>query len=807
MYRYLALFFLVVISFLVLEAQEKTVKAIKINYDIKIDGRLTEDIWKTAEPAKDFIQRDPEEGKPESERTEIYVLYDDEYIYFGCRMYDSEPDKIVTRLAKRDNEVESDLISIRIDSYHDHLTAYEFTLLSSGTKVDILNYDDGAKEDDSWDAIWDAQTLINEEGWTAEIKIPIKELRFDEVAGKRIWGINFVRKITRKQEYSMWRFIPKNQSGLISNYGHLEGIDSIISPARLELLPYFSNSFRRKPLSVYYESYDKYKYNSGIDIKYGLSGSYTLDVTVNPDFGQVEADPEVLNLTTFETFYPEKRPFFIEGTQILRFSGFGGDDGLFYSRRIGKKPVETPQLAPEEGIKSYPENTTIIAAAKVTGKNSSGFSFGALNAVTGDEHAKIVNVVSNHDREALVEPLANYSAVRFKQDFMRNSTFGGIVTSVIRKNIQPAFTGGLDWKIRTDDNVFMADGFLALSSTYSNHKKENQTGAAGRVTLAKIGGDHWLYQVSGDFTGKKYNINDIGFFRRPNDYGVSAKLTYKDEVVNSIYRYLYVEGDYGIRDNFDKVNLYRNSSIDFEICFVNYMILSTRATYNFGLYDDRETRGNGLYKKPKAWNFSSSFSTKSSSDIVLKLSVAYSTNDRASDNYSITPKLNIRAASNIELNIGVGFKKYNNYEAFVANIISAADQDRPFTIFANRDTKEYNINLTGSFTFVHNLSLEIYSQLFFASGYYNNYKLLVTPETFTPYNYSDNNDFNRNNFQLNSILRWEYLPGSTLYLVWSQYRGYFDKIYESSVGDNLDNTFATRPDNAIILKVSYWLNI
>lgn len=802
-YCALLLFFLSLFS---LSAQEKNVRAYRISSGINIDGVLSEKEWENAEPAKNFTQRDPKEGAPESERTEIKILYDDEYIYFGCMMYDSEPGKITARLARRDNEVESDEISIRLDTYHDHLTCYEFSLLASGTMVDILQYNNGETEDYSWNAVWEAKTLITDKGWSAEIKIPIKELRFDNSVTDKIWGINFVRIISRKHEYSMWRFIPKNQSGIISNYGHLTGINSINSSTRLEVLPYVLNSFRRKPAEPY-ESYKSYDYNTGLDIKYGLSSNYTLDVTVNPDFGQVEADPEVLNLTTFETFYPEKRPFFIEGTQILKFSGFGGDDGLFYSRRIGKKPGEEITLNDFEQIKSFPENTTILAAAKVTGKNSSGFSFGALNAITKDEYAKTVNTINMQEREILVEPMANYSVIRFNQDFMKNSTIGGIVTSVVRKKNMPAYTAGVDWKIRTNDNLFMADGFLALSSTYEKTNKEKLTGGAGRLTLAKVGGDHWLYQISTDFTGKEYNINDVGFFRRPNDHGSQVEIIYKDEVVGSWYRYLYIGADYGIRDNFDKVNLYRNSTFEFETCFLNYWVFYGNVTYNFGLYDDRETRGNGLYRKPKSYNLSSTLNTNSTNDIVLQLTASYSKNDRSSDNYAITPKINLKPASNIEVLVGLGYQRYNNYESFVANTYGNGDYPAIHTIFANRNTNEYNLNVTGSFTFMRNLTLELYSQLFFARGHYKQFKELVNAETFVDYNYPDNQDFNRNTFRLNSVLRWEYLPGSTIYLVWSQFRGYFDKIYDSSIGDNIEDTFITRPDNAITLKISYWINI
>lgn len=809
--KYLSLFsFIFFIVFLIFShffvfAQEKTIKATRTHSEIKIDGVLSENDWLKSDIATDFIQRDPEEGKLETERTEIRVLYDDEYIYFGCTMYDKEPNKITRRLAKRDNEINADMISIRIDSYHDHLTCYEFTLLASGTQVDILQYDDGNREDVSWNAVWDSKTLITDFGWVAEIKIPFKELRFDSKEISKIWGINFVRYISRKNEKSMWRFIPKNQGGFISNFGHLTNLDSINVPFRLEILPYISNAFRKKPLINEYEKYKKYDFNTGFDLKYGLSSNYTLDITVNPDFGQVEADPNVLNLTTFETFYPEKRPFFIEGTQILKFSTFGGDDGLFYSRRIGKQPTKSVSLGDSDVVRFYPENTTILTAAKITGKGSSGFSFGALNAVTSDEYAKIINTSNLKEREELVEPLANYSVVRFNQDLLKNSTVGGILTSVVRKNNYPAFTGGINWKIRLNDNLFIIDGFLAGSSTYSNFTKEKLTGSAGKIAFGKLSGEHWLYEISQDFTSKKYNINDIGYFRRPNDYGTTLELAYKDEKVNDYYRYIYFEWNYGIRDNFDRVNLYRNTSFEFQICFLNFWIFGSRVNYNFGLYDDRETRGNGLYKKPKSINYSTSLRTNNSKDVYLSLSASYNKYDRESDNYSFSPQFVIKPSTNVYFNLGFSFQKYNNYEGFVTNIYT--EDNKIKTIFANRDTKEYNFSLYSSITFLNNLSLELFSQLFFASGQFKNYKQLIAPDKFVPTDFSTNYDFNWNTFRFNSVLRWEYLPGSTIYLVWTHYRGYFDRIYDTKLSENFDNIFDSIPDNAVILKISYWLNI
>jgi hypothetical protein len=795
-------------GYTVLFSQERNVKAFRINSEIIIDGRLSEPEWQRADVAKDFIQRDPKEGAPETEKTEIRILCDDDYIYFGCIMYDSQPDKIINRLARRDNKIESDNISIRIDSHHDHLTCYEFTLLVSGTQVDIMQYNNGKNEDISWNAVWESKTQVTDFGWVAEIKIPFRELRFNTGSRDSIWGINFVRELCRNHEYAMWKLIPKNQSGQISNFGHLVGLDALKEPVRLDILPYVASSIRSKPVESQYEKYNKFSFNSGVDIKYGLSSSYTLDVAVNPDFGQVESDPENLNLTTFETFYSEKRPFFIEGTQILKFSTFGSDAGLFYSRRIGRKPSMELNLEESEKIVSSPENSTILMAAKVTGKNSSGFSFGALNAVTQDEYAKVISLLDGIESKRLVGPMSNYSVVRFKQDFMTNSSFGAVATSVIRKKGLPAFTGGLDWQIRTEDNLFLIDGFFATSSTFARATTDEKLlGNAGRVKVEKISGDHWLYSISGDFTSKGYNINDIGYYQSPNDIGSDIDLTYKDEVPNLWYRYIFIESHYGLRDNFDKVNLYKNASLSTEYGFLNYWAMVLGASYSFGKYDDRETRGNGLYKKQESIKYSLSFNSNKNKNVVFTFSGSYTKGNRGYELYSVSPVILLKPKPNIDLKLGLRYAAYNNFEGFVVNLDDPLATSGKKTIFADRNTRENDFNLTGSIAFTTNFTFEVYSQLFFANGHYKKFKELVTPETFIDYDYNTNPDFNINSFLLNAVLRWEYLPGSTIYLVWSQARDHHNKIYDMSLGNNLDNIFLAQPDNVISLKASYLFNI
>ena len=413
-----------------------------------IDGYFREAEWSLPEPADGFVQLEPDEGRPATEQTEIRILYDDEAIYFGCRMFDSDPGAIVARLARRDYEIESDQISIRIDSFHDHQTGFEFTVLASGTKVDIIQFNDGANEDDSWDAVWDVHTRIFTWGWAAEIRIPFSQLRFSQTGE---WGVNFRRIVNRKNEVTFWVLVPKSEAGFISRFGHLEGLSAIPQPGRLEVLPYALGRVTDGPVSPVNPEGTRWEADAGLDLKYGLAGNLTLNATVNPDFGQVEVDPAVLNLTTFETFYPEKRPFFVEGAQIINFTTFGGNlgPGLFYSRRIGRPPSIQADTSGGRTLREYPATTTILGAAKLTGKTAGGLSIGALSAVTAEEEAVVVDSLGREARQ-VVAPLSSYNVLRLRQDVLQNSNVGGALTAVARRGGEPAFTGGFDWKLRFD---------------------------------------------------------------------------------------------------------------------------------------------------------------------------------------------------------------------------------------------------------------------------------------------------------------------------------------------------------------------
>jgi len=791
----------------------RTVNAVRVTIPPRIDGVLDDDVWTSAEPASDFIQRDPEEGKPGSERTEIRVLYDDEALYFGCMFYDAEPQKIVARLTRRDNEIESDRASIRIDSYHDHQTAFEFTFNAAGVKVDILQFDDAQKEDESWDPVWDVQTRIMENGWSAEVRIPFRTLRYRRTGldEEQVWGINFLRYISRKQEEQRWAFTPKRETGSISRFGHLTGLRALTEPRQIEVLPFLVAKQRYEPPGAVRQQQRSFLGNAGLDLRYGITTNMILDLTINPDFGQVEADPAVLNLSTIETFYPEKRPFFIEGTQIIRFTTFGGDagPGMFYSRRIGRGLSEREVNVPPRGrIESLPQTVTILGAGKLTGKTAGGLSLGLLQAVTKEERAEVLDSAGNRF-EQTVEPLAHYNVVRLKHDVLDGSNVGMIVTSTEKRSRAPAFSSGFDWLLKFEKNTYQLDGFIALSHT-TDQRRERATGSAGKVAFSKIAGEHWLWSISGDFTSKRYNINDIGFFFRPNDYGTTVVLGYKEDVPTRLLRNYILSLSLNERRNFDGAKLSlvgadfvaRGARLESRFLFTNYWSMNASMNYNIGGFDDRETRGYGLFKVPPSGATALYVFSDKRHGVVGKAGVRYGWNERAFRRQAVETGVTVKPVPWMEYEIAAEYLQDRNLEAWVANIDTLGA-----SIFGDRSTEQYNLTVRGTVTFTRELTLQLYSQVFLAKGHYDNFRRRLTPSESVPFPYGGSHDFNRQFLNTNIVLRWEYLPGSTMFLVWSHSRNGEHEQYSTSFGKDFGDTFRIAPYNIFLLKVTYYWNM
>ena len=785
--------------FLIAGSNPKKALAVRTTTAPRIDGVLNEPEWRNAKPEAEFTQQDPHEGSPASMPTEIRILYDDEALYFGCTMFDPEPSKIVARLARRDDEIESDVISIRLDTYHDHQTAFEFTINAAGVKTDIVQYNDGREEDESWDVVWDVETRISDKGWIAEIKIPFKALRFSQ-KDSYDWGIQFIRRISRLQERQHWVLIRKSESGSISKFGHLVGIEHIPAPNNLQVIPYAVTGGRFIPKSKSYPDGRDFSTNAGFDLKYRPGSGLTIDATINPDFGQVEADPAVLNLTTFETFYPERRPFFVEGSQIIQFTTFGGGfgPGLFYSRRIGRALRVD---APDRGyVLDEPRFATILGAAKISGKTTSGLSIGILEAVTRKETATLVSA-SGEKSEHVVEPLANYGLIRLRQDVMENSNIGGIITSVNKAGRPPGLTAGLDWSLKFDESIYRADGFLAGSRT-TNGLGERIDGSAGKLNFSKDGGEHWRGFASFDFTSRKYNINDVGYFRRPNDYGWMAQIVYRDDKLTDFKRIWNVEAQYHLRRNFDGAELIHSMSFEWYYLFPSYWEVRLEAEVDRGRHDDRETRGHGLFPKAGTQKLEARIESDQRQSIVGELSSSIGNDQRSGTTFELSAELQLKLATNLTLDFELTRDRQRRRLAWVAY-----DTEDGFgNLVAERTTDEWDLVSRGSLVFTRDLTLQYYFQLFFAKGRYENFSWLNPDYSLTP-TVSQKSDFNELAFNSNFVLRWEYLPGSTLYLVWSQAKQGEKGDFQTPFADDFKNTFSLPGENVLLLKMSYWLSM
>jgi len=487
------LVFIALSSFSFANTAIKTIEVKKINGEkIYLDGKIDEVAWVFTDNSSNFIQRDPIEGEPTTESTSFSILYDDEYLYVAIKALTTDNSKIKGILSRRDEESPSDWLFVSIDSYNDNRTAFEFGLNPVGVKRDLRRFDDTNK-DVNWDANWEGKSSIDEEGWYAEFKIPFRELRFDN-SDSKVWGVQINRYIAENNEESYWAFWPKDESGHVQHYGDLTGLSDIPKQRRIYLMPYVTSSYNKADFlktPVHTNSFD-YNNNVGLDAKIGITNNLTFDLTINPDFGQVEADPAELNLSAFESYFREKRPFFVEGGNIFNFNlGLGDGDqssnSLFYTRRIGRAPHY--YASDDDGYETNPSATRILSAGKISGKTSSGWSIGILDAVTAEESGLIQFEDGTPDITETVEPLTNYFVSRLQKDLNEGSTtIGGIFTATNRQIDDEhldylhtkAYTGGIDFDHYMFDNKYEIEGAFSFSNVYGSEEAILETQTSSR---------------------------------------------------------------------------------------------------------------------------------------------------------------------------------------------------------------------------------------------------------------------------------------------------------------------------------------
>lgn len=780
------------------------VQATRATGPIHIDGHLDEASWARATPVTGFIQVDPEEGKPVSELTEARVLYDDEALYIGVRLYDRQ--RPSQRLGRRDMDLmDSDWLGVVIDSYHDHRTAFSMDLNPAGVQRDAVKSmgPGGTEQDDlSWDAVWEAKATVDEGGWTAEYRIPFSQLRFGS-APDQTWGIQLERVIGRRREYAVLAFTPKSEPGGIPTYGHLVGLQNIEAGKSLEVLPYgVARAERVNPGSNPFRTSAESSGSGGVDLLYRVTTDFAVNASINPDFGQVEADPAVVNLTVYETFFEEKRPFFVEGSEIFDFGRNTSGGRLFYTRRIGR----SPQVGPPTNAADVPEVTTILGAAKVSGKTASGWSLGIIEAVTGRENARY-RTSSGTDDLFAVEPLTNYLVARARKDSNQGRTsVGGIFTAVNRNLVteplrdalrSSAYAGGVDLRAESSNRGWVLQGSAAFSRVAGSPESMVRVQRAGNhffqrpdaehlevdeqatsmsgysigASLARQGGTHWRGNLAVAATSPTFEVNDLGYQNRTDRRDIAGGVNYVENTPGSFFRNYSLNSTLRFEHNTDWERILGVGSLRLNFRTLEFWGGTIGVTRYFTANDDRGTRGGPLMERPALTSGFISVGSDSRKKVSVVTTIDGARGDYGFRSGGLAITAIIRPSERWNLQIGPSFSKESNPAQYVGTVADAAAVNTygASYLFAPLKQTTLAIETRLDVTFTPKLSFELYAQPFISSGDYGRVGSLDAPKgfTFTPWTGATGNpDFNYRSLRSTAVLRWEYRPGSTLYVAW-----------------------------------------
>ncbi len=853
-------------------SEQKVVRAIRTNNSIAIDGVLDEDVWKQ-KGWSDFVMSDPTDGAQPTEKTEVWVAYDDTNLYVAARLHDSNPELITSRLGRRDDFVESDWFIFSVDPYYDRRTGYQFAVNPAGSIVDWTLYND-EWNDDTWDGVWGSKALIDEHGWAVEIRIPYNQLRFPK-KDEYIWGVNFRRVIKRKNEQVGFVWIPKEDSGYVSRFARLEGIRNILPGRHVEILPYtvgqahYSPSIDGNP----FRTGKEYLGNAGFDLKWGIKSNLTLDATINPDFGQVEVDPAVINLSAFETFFTERRPFFIEGANIFNAFGTGGATSqasiswsmpsFFYSRRIGR----TPQgFVTQDGFVNFPDRSTILGAAKLTGKVSGGWNVGFLSALTAREYAEI-DQTGERLREQ-VEPFSFYGVLRSQREFNEGKQgVGFMATSVIRDLNndtlgmilnENAFSLGIDgWTFLDNNQTWVMSGWLGAThvkgsqeairrlqqsplhyfqrpdATHveANDEATSLSGWGGRLIVNKQKGQ-FLFNAALGALSPGFDPNDIGFQYASSDIiNMHLLIGFNWPHPGKVFRNWYIFGGPFRNYDFGGNKFWDGYLLAVEGQLLNYWGINTMLAYNPETVSKTLTRGGPLALIP--WGYQVDFEMTSDSRKTVVISAKESLYSRPSEGYQWEGSLTFRVkpSSNISFSFGPGYSVRRSDIQWITNVEDPWMKETFGTrhVFGHIFQRMFFGEIRLSWIFTPRLSLQLYLQPFLAVGKYDDFRELARPKSFEYNIYGEssitykngiytvdpdglglaelfsfyNPDFNLKSLRGTIVLRWEYLPGSTLYLVWTQNRVDFAYPGDLALGRDLKALLTAPGDNVFLVKISY----
>jgi len=852
------------------------VRATRLVRPIVVDGVLHDAMWEGAERVTGFLQRDPNEGTAPTESTVVYVAYDDAALYVGARLFDAHPDSIVARLGRRDAQTNSDAFTVYIDPYHDRRSGYYFAINAAGTLSDGTLYND-EWDDNSWDGVWEGKVSRDSLGWTAELRIPYSQLRFIQKP-QYVWGINFRRDIARKNERDYLVYTPKNGSGFVSRFVDLVGIEQVTPPPRLEILPYTIGKAElssRVPGNPFNDG-SRLTPGLGADARIGLGPNLTLNATVNPDFGQVEVDPAVVNLSDAETFFQEKRPFFIEGASIFNFGrggarnywGFNwGEPQFFYSRRVGRAPQGS---VPSADFSDMPVGAHILGALKMTGKAAGSWNVGALSAVTGRETARLDTAGTLFKKE--VEPLTYYGVFRVQKEFPDGRQGLGVMSTVAARgfrdptlrddvNAHSLAWGADGWTFLDHDKRWVVTGWVGASridgsaaritAVQENPRHYFQqpdaghvrvdstatslTGWAARVYLNKQKGN-WFSNSAIGVIAPGFDVHDLGFLWRTGVINMHVGAGHDWTKPGKVFRYAELGGalfrNYDWDGNINWSGAYQFGTLQ----LLNYHQFNWDLAYNPWTVNNRRTRGGPLTLNPPGYQVDLGWQSDTRKAWVIN--VQSGTYQAESDrNWYVSPSVDFRPASNVLLSVGPNLFRELTPVQYVGTFADPAAA----TTFGNRyvfgtlHQTELSAGIRLNWTYSPTLSLQAYAQPLISAGRYGAFKEVARPRSFDfnvygrdggtiartsggtyvvhpiTGNAGDSLTFSDPNFNFvslrgNAVLRWEYLPGSTIFFVWTQSRSDDENTGDFQFRQSMDRLLHAKADNIFLVKVSYWWN-
>lgn len=824
-----------------------TLIAVRTDTRPDINGRLDDPSWQHASPETSFTQNFPGEAKPPAERTELRVLYDDNAIYIAIRCFDAHPQEIVARLTRRDREIEADRITVDISSRNDKASAYHFQVNAAGVQVDGIRFND-TDYSGGWDGRWYSATSRDDQGWTAEVEIPLVTLRYNGDASS--FGFQVRRYLQRREEIDEWAYVPRTAKGEVSYYGTLDGITGLQAKRLFEVQAYGSGKTTFRAGQGHLES-PVAAGSIGADLKLGITPALTLDGTINPDFGTVEVDQVVLNLSTVETYFPEKRPFFLEGADL-----FATPFNLFYSRRVGATPPDPTLADGGELLEPVPDGG-IWSALKLTGLVSRRLSIGVLDAVTSREDATIARGLGGPSEKLLLEPLSNFAVLRLRQDFGTNSSIGILATSVNRLEpanaaapqpsdlcpvpysttfttlIAPpprdgrctndAYTAGLDTVLRTSDGEWGASAQVIGSLVQQGPTRlipdgtEIGSGSIGWGVISEVGrygGENWLYKIGYSNSTPKLQINDAGFQGEANFHDAHASVTWRTTKPSGRFLSASIELFLGLHRDWElKDNLYTDPHLTAALQLSNFWTVSALLTPYFPKSVlNRETQDGTRTERDAGYFGSFNVKTDPKQVLAVELSGAVLNVYGSETGWEAAAKLSLRPVPALELDLIAAASRSRGAHRWVDTELNS-DGSRTY-FFSDLDAQSFDVTLRGTYTFLRTLSLQAYVQPFLASGHYtratastalgpnplltlDSFVSATLPSGVTP-------DFREGAVNVNLFVRWEYLPLSALWLVYTHNQ-------QQTPYDPMEGPAKIRPDrfadgpttDVLLLKLSY----